>query len=410
MAIRPEISLAVQVPDISQAFARTMAGISQMENIRASRGQEDMRNQLLEAQVQTAQAQVPTQQQTFNRDKADKVRSWAIGAKEILPDLEAGNLDRAEKKLLARKEALEKAGIKTDETVESLGLVRSNPKQLITNARMAIEMDKQMQMMGSKKGVQFGAQETFKDEKGNLFFGTQKRDPTGAGAVQSALSPIGGGPAQPVGRVSLVSGLGQTAAEKQAATVQTAGQKRTAELEAEEKLKPTVEAKTTAARQAITKSGKAFDQLEKINANIANYDEAIRLIDEGAQTGAITSMFPNFRSATVQLQNVQDRLGLDVIGSTTFGALSASELKFALDTALPTKLAPPELKRWLVRKKDAVQKLAGYVSEAAQFLGTPGNTVADWAQLQQVNQIEREQPQEDTTQVINFDAQGNIIQ
>jgi hypothetical protein len=137
-----------------------------------------------------------------------------------------------------------------------------------------------------------------------------------------------------------------------------------------------------AGTQAVKASGDAFESLGKVNKNLVNIDDAIAAIDNGAQTGAVQSMLPSVRTASIELDNVQKRMGLDVIGSVTFGALSEGELNLALDTALPTKLTPPELRQWLTKKKDAQQKLAKYLSDAAIYLGKPGNTVASWAELQ----------------------------
>ena len=67
--------------------------------------------------------------------------------------------------------------------------------------------------IGAGGKIQFGGQETFKDEKGNLFFGTTKRNPA-TGVVESVLAPIGGGEAKPVGGVSVVSAAGLTPTEK----------------------------------------------------------------------------------------------------------------------------------------------------------------------------------------------------
>jgi len=120
-----------------------------------------------------------------------------------------------------------------------------------------------------------------------------------------------------------------------------------------------------------------FDQLRNIEQNIGNYNEAIKAIDEGASTGVIQSKFPSMRTASVKLENVKNRLGLDVVGNTTFGALSESELKMALDTALPTNLKGPQLREWVVDKRDAQQKLADYLDNAIQFLNIPGNSIAD---------------------------------
>lgn len=144
------------------------------------------------------------------------------------------------------------------------------------------------------------------------------------------------------------------------------------------------------ASAAVKRSEKAFDQIEAIRANVLNIDEGIRLIDEGAETGPIAAIFPSVKRASVELDNLQARLGLDVLQSTTFGALSAAELAFALDTALPKKLEGPALRDWFVRKKEAQLKLASYLTELALFIGTPGNSTTDFLQLKQLEQLKAE--------------------
>jgi hypothetical protein len=111
-------------------------------------------------------------------------------------------------------------------------------------------------------------------------------------------------------------------------------------------------------------------------------EEGIDLIDGGAKSGVIVGRLPSVRAASVQVDNVHARLGLDIISSVTFGPLSEKELKFAMSAALPRKgLSPSELRKWLVDKKDAQVKLADYLNEAAIFLGTPGNNVADFLRM-----------------------------
>jgi hypothetical protein len=122
----------------------------------------------------------------------------------------------------------------------------------------------------------------------------------------------------------------------------------------------------------------AFKQLGPLRKNIDNLNEGIRLLDEGAETGVISSKLPSVKEASIKLDNLQARLGLDVIGNTTFGALSESELQFALSAALPQKLEGPALRQWMTEKRDAQIKLMDYLNEAAIFLGTPGNTIADF--------------------------------
>jgi len=127
--------------------------------------------------------------------------------------------------------------------------------------------------------------------------------------------------------------------------------------------------------------GQAFAQIGKIKTNIGNINEAIDAIDKGANTGVIASKFPNITAASIQLANVRNQLGLDVIGSVTFGALSEGELNLALDTALPTTLSPKDLKTYLVNKKTAQEKLVGYLSKQATYLSKSGNTLAGWLEM-----------------------------
>ncbi len=151
----------------------------------------------------------------------------------------------------------------------------------------------------------------------------------------------------------------------------------TAVAESEAEIKGSI----AASKAAIDESTKAFNSLRPARLAIANLDEGIRLIDAGAKTGVVESLLPTVRQSSLELDNLQGRLGLDVIGNTTFGALSESELKFALNTALPKKLKGPALREWLIRKREAQTKLVGYLQEAAIFLGTPGNTIAKFLKL-----------------------------
>ena len=135
-----------------------------------------------------------------------------------------------------------------------------------------------------------------------------------------------------------------------------------------------------AATDAVEASTDALKMFGTVNTNIANLGDAIAALDKGANTGAINSLLPSMQTATIELENVRNRLGLDVIGSVTFGALSQGELDLAMTTAMPTNLQPAALREWLVGKKDAQQKLAQYYNDAGIFLGQPGNTRAMWAE------------------------------
>ena len=68
-------------------------------------------------------------------------------------------------------------------------------------------------------------------------------------------------------------------------------------------------------------------------------------------------------------------MALDVVGATTFGALSKGELDLAKAIALPKDLDEDELITFLQAKKEAMNKLRSYYNEQIQFLDQ-GGTVA----------------------------------
>jgi hypothetical protein len=138
-----------------------------------------------------------------------------------------------------------------------------------------------------------------------------------------------------------------------------------------------------AGSQAIEKSGEYFKQLESVGNSVRLLQSGIEAIENGANTGPIMSRLPSVSDASLALDQVQKEMGLNVLQNTTFGALSASELKFALDTALPTNMGPDQLKEWMKRKLEAQQKLESYLYRATVFLNQPGNTIGKFLQRQE---------------------------
>ena len=146
-----------------------------------------------------------------------------------------------------------------------------------------------------------------------------------------------------------------------------------------------------AATVAVNTSLSAFDKILDSRTNIANLREAKRLIlEEGANTGFIVDNFPSWKDSTIALDNVKNRLGLDVVGSVTFGALSASELDLALNTALPTNKTEEGLVEWIDAKIEAQIKLQDYLQKQATFLSDGDKTIGDWLRSQKDEQEERE--------------------
>ena len=128
------------------------------------------------------------------------------------------------------------------------------------------------------------------------------------------------------------------------------------------------------------------EKIAKINLGLGNIDRAISALNRGAGVGAIQRFLPSFKAASVELDNIQKSMALDVIGAVTFGALSEGELNLAKEVALPTGLDTPQLIQHLQDRKSAQEKLKNYYNEQIQFLDQ-GGTVAGF-----LRQKEQETP------------------
>ena len=121
----------------------------------------------------------------------------------------------------------------------------------------------------------------------------------------------------------------------------------------------------------------SYKDMLKVRTNISTLEDAKRALESGAQTGFFAQFLPNISSSATELANVRGRLGLDVVGSVTFGALSQGELDLALDIGLPISMDEDYLKGWVQERIDAKKKLLVNLQEAASFLSR-GNSIGDW--------------------------------
>ena len=127
---------------------------------------------------------------------------------------------------------------------------------------------------------------------------------------------------------------------------------------------------------------KGFESINKANVSLRNIDKAIAVLDKGAGVGAVEKLWPSIKASSVELDNIRGQMALDVVGATTFGALSEGELNLAKDVALPTGLDTAELKDYLSRKKIAQEKLRDYYNDQVQFLDQ-GGTVAGFLRMKE---------------------------
>jgi len=167
---------------------------------------------------------------------------------------------------------------------------------------------------------------------------------------------------------------------------------------------------TLAGEEQVKRAFEAFDKASQVSQAIGTINEAIAAIDSGARTGLIENFLPNVTQASASLNNAMNQMGLDVISSVTFGALSEGEMRLAMETAAPRNLEPEALRQWLVEKRDAQQKAQTALLNAARYLSNPSNSLTDWIDQQKstgssASPSEAAQP----SNRIRYDAEGNRI-
>ena len=296
--------------------------------------------------------------------KQSLMTAMTTGNGALQPGMREQLLAQADQQLRALDDSFVSRGVLKPETVEkpeeyTLG----KGAKRFRDGKMISENPDPQGDTGSRANYQSGSTSMFQDEDGNNYVVMPRFDPN-QGDVQPIVSPIGGAPDQPIGRLTPIN---QSTGE----TAQQSSSRKTNER----------------ARELALNAGKeAFERLTPIAEGIASYDDVINLIDEGAESGPIMSRLPSFRTASVKLDHIQNLLGLNVIQNTTFGALSEKELQMALDTGLPTRLPPAELRQWAIDKMDAQKKLYNYIQDTAGFLLREDTTIEDWLNQQKERQ------------------------
>ena len=124
----------------------------------------------------------------------------------------------------------------------------------------------------------------------------------------------------------------------------------------------------------------AFGQMESMQGVVRELSTARRLIiEEGAQAGILQKYMPSFNAATSEFRAIANRLGIEVINSATFGALSETELELALSTGFPRDLSGDELIKWIDEKIAAQTKMSQALYNKARSL-TSGITYSSFIQ------------------------------
>lgn len=116
------------------------------------------------------------------------------------------------------------------------------------------------------------------------------------------------------------------------------------------------ETETADYARAMDAGQEAFVAAERATGTIETLNRALSAIQRGGESGFVRSYLPSFNEATTTLRQAATEMGIDLIQSATFGALSESELKLALSSTIDLNLPEPELRK-LLQDKIRVQTI-----------------------------------------------------
>jgi len=111
-----------------------------------------------------------------------------------------------------------------------------------------------------------------------------------------------------------------------------------------------------------------FNKFQLVDKNIGDLYRVGELADEGALTGFINKFLPATDEATAELRQITKGMGIDVIKSVTFGALSEKEMGLAMEVAFPSNLKGRALAEYLQNKIRAQEKLRDALMPEVQML------------------------------------------
>lgn len=121
---------------------------------------------------------------------------------------------------------------------------------------------------------------------------------------------------------------------------------------------------------AMTAGQEAFVAAERATGTIDTLRRALLALQDGGESGFVRQYLPTFNAATAALRQSATEMGIDLIQSATFGALSESELDLALSSTIDLSLPPAELRKLLEQKIELQQLLRNeLMSKARQLSG-----------------------------------------
>lgn len=339
--VSPAVAQAIlnqPTPDILGQF-RSGQEFQRQSQVRKFAGMASEGDQEAMEQLRGLDPQVALQmQQVLGAKDQAALAGFVQDAKVLEGLLSSGNNQGAMAFANSRLDALKRMGRNTAQTERILEVMKSDPNAALQEVKAftgTFEQAKNMSQPSSVQETEWFLQQAPEVQEQHLRL-KRRQDPTLAEKLEEAR-------------------------RKSEISVQ--------ETEGKESVKLRVKAADEAASQAL-----------EAEAGLPVYDQMIAEIDAGAQTSALAQYFPTVQDATRRFEQGARQLGLGVISATTFGALSETELKVAMETAVP-KLSPPAMRKWLEDKRNAQAKLAQQMHEYAQHL-EEGGTKVQWIRKQ----------------------------
>ena len=125
-------------------------------------------------------------------------------------------------------------------------------------------------------------------------------------------------------------------------------------------------------------------------SQVQMFEDALRYVDteeEGALSGWLVTNLPSVNPNTSLLRGIQNKLGISVINSATFGALSEREMEMAMRTNIDLNLPPAELIVMIKEQIRVRRKLAMEFNDKALSLLTGDGKYSTFA----VNMAKRQE-------------------
>ena len=137
---------------------------------------------------------------------------------------------------------------------------------------------------------------------------------------------------------------------------------------------------TSLGSQGVTDASEALTSFRQLDDTNRLYKQAWQLLEDGvANTGTIDSYLPTIKDASIELANLGNELGFQIVAGGKFGQLTERELELALTTGLPKNMSEEGLKDWLTKKMEANNKLKAEYNKFltwGQSTDSPNKTAA----------------------------------